>query len=98
MNARQKAKKYKQELDILKGKALPYTIEKSQGKVKTIMVEDRFRAEDVYRLPPKVIANSMVRTLAHCEDLVRAVKLDNFYDRETDTVLIQAKLKVVMPE
>lgn len=98
MNARQKAKKYKRELDILKGQVMPFEVKFENYRIETIGVEERFRMEDVSRLPPKIIVNSMIRALMDTDQIRYAMKLDNHYEATTDTMLIQAKLKVVMPD
>jgi hypothetical protein len=98
MNARQKAKKYKRELDILKGQVAPFKFKSALGKVETIGVEECFRMEDISKVPPKIIVNSMIRALMDTDQIRQAMTLDNHYVMETDTMIIRADLKVVMPD
>lgn len=98
MNARQKAKKYKKELDILKGQVAPFKFKSALGKVETIRAERYFPMEELSDLPPRVVGDAMIDDLVVTDAFRRALKFDNHYIMETDTMLIRADLKVVMPD
>ena len=98
MNARQKAKKYKRELDILKGQVVPFKIASTQGKVETIRVERRFSMGVLSYMPSKIVVNEMIKELSSSDTFKHAMRLDNHYEEFNGAMIVQAELKVVMPD
>jgi hypothetical protein len=97
MNARQKAKKYKRELDILKGIPLKpvYIHEDTMHAVK-------LRADQILPSYPEIddetnamFRAKLVRELAASEDFVKAVRFSTSVDEFTGRIRLSAEVKVL---
>lgn len=102
MNARQKAKKYKRELDILKGHVVPFKIESRQGKVETIVSEYWQEVDPALAiLPAKMVYAKTVSRLLDDPTFQRAVEFTTMTYPEVHrpgVIKYRAVLKAVMPD
>lgn len=98
MNARQKAKKYKRELDILKGRVKPFAISQEQVETRTLRIKRIYDSEQHgVALPANVMQNELLRMLGNSEQLREAVKFDyGYFDRSTGCRVCTAELEVVV--
>ena len=94
MNARQKAKKYKQELDALKGMTIP-TIEVYNQPIeiyKKSMLIDRKRAFDDF-LVQKEIEHILKEEIT--KQIINCARIEQSYDERMDAIKIDAIIKIV---
>lgn len=99
MNARQKAKKYKRELDILKGRvAKPVFVSSEQVETRTLRIKRIYDSEQHgVALPADVMQNELLRMLGNSEQLREAVKFDyGYFDWSTGCRVCTAELEVVV--
>ena len=97
MNARQKAKKYKRELERLKSMVIKpmYVYEDNRGVVK-------LRADYIVPGYPEIndeintiVRGKLVRELAASENFVKAVKFTTSVDEFTGRIRLSAEVKVL---
>lgn len=102
MNARQKAKKYKRELerlrDIHNRWMRGFAFENNTREIVTIRVERSFSTYAIESLPHSVITNEMYKVLAGAEEFKAAVKFESSPDPMGDMLRVHASVKVVMPD
>lgn len=99
MNARQKAKKYKRELDILKGQITkPIAISQEQVETKVVRVKQVYNTDETrIVIPTDVMQRNLLRMLGNSDELREAVKFDyGYFDRSNGRRVCTAELEVVV--
>lgn len=100
MNARQKAKKYKKELDFIKNRVFkPTYVTKQECGVKEFASRLTFVGTRVYcnEVPEDVITRKVIEDLLDNPDLQRYIKVTKHVDLNVGKSFIEAKIKVVEP-
>lgn len=95
MNARQKAKKYKRELDILKGQVIPFKIDKTQREVKTIEAAISYFGGPVTE---DEVLPEIAEIISYDPEFRKSIEVDVKYIPDNDVYKIQGRVKVVMPD
>lgn len=100
MNARQKAKKYKRELDILKGRAqIPFLVEKTLNN--TVVIASRAYVHKKDAIPEEVIYAELIRKLIDTPEFKQAITFQTApgdINYAPNCIEYLAELKVVMPD
>ena len=94
MNARQKAKKYKKELDRLRSLPIKPQIVREERRVATIRATD-MRDSTFIHIPEKMIRDSLLEKIFKSDEFRNAVVIESEYNEWTDTTRYTATLQVV---
>ena len=97
MNARQKAKKYKRELELLRGTSINIPrITAEPHRIETFRARQTYDTHGLYSPPTTdILQNILMRMIADDPEFRKYVEFGNSLDPSTGRITCEARIKVV---
>lgn len=94
MNARQKAKKYKQQIDLMNKMVYKPKTVVTNIHVDKLRYTRAFNPEEVRSIPPEVIKRIMIEGLTSSGSFKENVHIESHLDRSSQNLIVEANIGI----